>query len=344
MKFGDFLFPESQSPDTDHTVVNEALKEAELAEALGFESIWLGEHHFDGACSYADPMTFAGAVVARTKRAKVGFSAVQMTLHHPVRMAEQIALLDNLSDGRVILGTARGTAFNFYEYRGYGIDPDEGPERLAEAEEIIFNAWKGKEYIHKGKFWDLEVPVLRPKVFQTPHPPLIRAVATEKSLVEMAQKGRPVMMVIQPDDVTAHRLELYKNTMAESGHDDETIAKNLDNFFVWRNVVVAETDAEAEAIGVPAYTSSREHIGTTRARLNTSGEQTSLTEMLANPRHTLEHGLIFGSPETVCERIDKLDKMGLGGLIVHFRLGPMSWEDNEHSMRLFAEKVIPEFS
>ena len=86
MKFGDFLFPESTSPETDFTVINQSLKEAELADQLGFHSIWIGEHHFDGACSYADPMTFAGAVVARTKQAKIGFSAVQTSLHHPVRL------------------------------------------------------------------------------------------------------------------------------------------------------------------------------------------------------------------------------------------------------------------
>ena len=97
MKFSNFLFPESKSPDTDFEVVNDALREAVLTEELGFDAIWLGEHHFDGVCSYADPMPFAGAVVARTTRAKVGCSAVQVTLHHPVRLAEQVALLDNLS-------------------------------------------------------------------------------------------------------------------------------------------------------------------------------------------------------------------------------------------------------
>ena len=109
MKFSNFLFPESRTPDTDFQVVTDALKEAELSEELGFDGIWLGEHHFDGACSYADPISFAAAVVARTNRVTVGFAAIQAALHHPVRLAEQIALLDNLSKGRIIVGTARGT-------------------------------------------------------------------------------------------------------------------------------------------------------------------------------------------------------------------------------------------
>jgi alkanesulfonate monooxygenase SsuD/methylene tetrahydromethanopterin reductase-like flavin-dependent oxidoreductase (luciferase family) len=343
MKFGNFLFPESKTPDTDYQVVNDALREAELSDALGFHSIWMGEHHFDGACSYADPMTFAGAVVARTKRAKIGFSAVQAALHHPVRLAEQVALLDNLSNGRIILGTARGTAFNFYEYRGYGIDVDEAQDRLLETEQILVEAWTSEGYRHKGKIWDIEVPVLRPRVFQKPHPPIIWAVASEGSLMDMAKLGRPIMMVIMPDEVTRQRLELYKKTMAESGYDDEVIGRNLENFWVWRNIIVAETDAEAEEIGVPAYYGSREHIGTTRARWNRKDEQKSLATELANPRHTLEHGLIFGSPEMVCERIKKLQNMGIGGLIIHFRLGAMPRDANENSLRLFAERVAPEF-
>ena len=343
MKFGNFLFPESTSPESDYEVVNDALREAELSDELGFDSIWLGEHHFDGACSYADPMTFAGAVVARTKRAKVGFSAVQTALHHPVRLAEQVALLDNLSQGRIILGTARGTAFNFYEYRGYGVDFEGAQGRLLETEEILVKAWTTPGYRHKGEFWDIEIPVLRPKVYQKPHPPIIRAVATERSMVDMAKQGRPIMMVLQPNDVTRERFDLYQKTMAEAGYDDEAIARSMENCWIWRNVVVAETDAEAKAIGLPAYLNSREHIANTRSRLNTGGEQSSVATPLADPRFAPENALICGSPETVCERIEELTSIGFGGLIIHFRLGSMPWDANEHSLRLFAEKVLPEF-
>ena len=205
MKFGDFLFPESRTPDTDYRVVNEALAEAELAERLGLHSVWLGEHHFDGVCTFADPMTFGGAVVARTSSIRVGFSAVQTAFHHPVRLAEQIALLDNLSGGRIMVGTARGSSFNRYEYRGYGVQYGEAQERLLEAEEILVKAWTESEYRHQGKHWDVDVPILRPKVVQQPHPPLIRAIASEGSLVEMARQGRPFMLsMTSMDTIRAH--------------------------------------------------------------------------------------------------------------------------------------------
>ncbi|MED5587926.1 MAG: LLM class flavin-dependent oxidoreductase, partial [Chloroflexota bacterium] len=99
MKFSNFLFPESQSPDGDYDVIEESLREAELSEELGYDVVWLAEHHFDGGCAYVDPTTFAAAIAARTKKIKIGFAVAQMALHHPIRFAEQIALVDNISKG-----------------------------------------------------------------------------------------------------------------------------------------------------------------------------------------------------------------------------------------------------
>ncbi|MCH8185788.1 MAG: LLM class flavin-dependent oxidoreductase [Chloroflexi bacterium] len=344
MKLGNFLFPESRTPESDFEAVNDALAEAQLSDELGFDAVWLGEHHFDGACAYVDPTTFAGAVAATTKRVKIGFSAVQMALHHPVRLAEQVALLDNLSNGRVILGTGRGTAFNFYEYRGYGIPFEEAQERLVEAEEVIVKAWTTPDYRHEGKFWKLQIPVLRPRVLQDPHPPIVRAVASEGTMLEMARQGRPFMLVNRPDDETKRRFELYRKAMSEAGFDEEAVARSMDDCWIWRNVIVAETDAEAEALAVKAYHGSRDHINGVRERLNTTAEQSSLRGEMADPRHTFEHGVIFGSPDTVTERLDRLRKIGMGGLIIHFRLGPLSRDANENSLRLFAARVAPELN
>ena len=123
MRFSNFLFPESKTPDGDFEVIEESLKEAELTEELGYEVIWLAEHHFDGGCAYVDPITFASAIAARTNKIKIGFAVAQMALHHPTRFAEQIALVDNISRGRMIVGVGRGTAYNFYEFRGLAYTP-----------------------------------------------------------------------------------------------------------------------------------------------------------------------------------------------------------------------------
>jgi alkanesulfonate monooxygenase SsuD/methylene tetrahydromethanopterin reductase-like flavin-dependent oxidoreductase (luciferase family) len=344
MKFGDFLFPESRTPDTDYQVVNEALAETELADRLGYHSVWLGEHHFDGVCTYADPMTFGGAVVARTKNVRVGFSAVQTAFHHPVRLAEQIALLDNLSGGRIIVGTARGSAFNRYEYRGYGVKYGEAQSRLLEAEEILTKAWTEEGCHHKGKHWNVEIPLLRPIVVQKPHPPLIRAIASENSLLQMARQGRPFMLSMQPLDKVRRMFDLYRSAMSDAGFGDDTIAHATGDCWIWFNGVVAETDAEAAEIARPAYAASMRHITGGRERMNTASEQIEVEAIYANSDAGPEDDLVYGSPDTVAAIVAELGDIGVGGVMIQFRIGEMTWKQTEDSMRLFADSVMPRFT
>jgi alkanesulfonate monooxygenase SsuD/methylene tetrahydromethanopterin reductase-like flavin-dependent oxidoreductase (luciferase family) len=344
MKFSNFLFPESPAPEHDCAVIDEALREAELCDALGFDTIWLAEHHFDGGCAYVDPMTFATAIAARTSHIRIGFAVAQMALHHPVRLAEQVALIDNISRGRITVGLGRGTAYNFYEYRGFGVDPQEAPARLLEAEDILSKVWTARDYTHQGTFWQLELPELRPRVYQQPHPPVIRACSGLESTLEMARQGRPFLMNIQSDAVTRERFEAYRTTMAEAGYDDHAITRTMRNCWAWRNIYVAETDAEAAEVGIPAFTAMRNYLNQARQRLNRPDELPRKDPAaLAPARETVEHGLIYGAPETVCEKLEPLRHIGVGGVILRFRLGAMPWEATDRSLRLFAERVAPAF-
>ena len=145
MKFSNFLFPGSMSAADDGRIIDETLQEAQLTDALGYDTIWLAEHHFDGIVAYVDPIAFAAALAVATTRARIGFAVAQMALHHPIRFAEQVALIDHLSKGRLIVGLGRGTAYNIYDYQGYGIDHTEAQGRFEEAEAIMFEAWKGQD-------------------------------------------------------------------------------------------------------------------------------------------------------------------------------------------------------
>src|ERR1700741_4349242 len=146
MKFSNFLFPAAMTPDDDQRVIQETLREARLCDELGMEMLWLAEHHFDGICAYVDPVTFAAALAASTKQIHIGFAVAQMSLHHPIRMAEQMSLIDNISKGRLGGGLGPGTAYNISDYQGYGIHPAEGYDRLVEAEEIMIKAWTTEKY------------------------------------------------------------------------------------------------------------------------------------------------------------------------------------------------------
>ena len=221
MRFGSFVFPVSHHPEQDSAVIDSTLDEILLAESIGMHSVWLTEHHFDGAAAHADPLVLGAAVAARTDRLKIGFAVVELAFHHPVRLAVQTALLDNLSHGRLIVGTGRGSAYNHYEYIGFGITMEDGLARLEEAEELMVKAWTGEDLKHKGEHWNVEFPQLRPRPYQQPHPPLIRACISEDSTIRMAEIGRPVMIGIQALPNLQSRLERYQATMLDSGFTEE---------------------------------------------------------------------------------------------------------------------------
>lgn len=344
LRFSNFLFPEAATPDLDGQVIRESLEEAKLCDELGVEVLWLAEHHFDGNCAYVDPVTFAGAVVAATTRLKVGFAVAQVSLHHPVRLAEQMALLDQLSQGRLIVGLGRGTAYNVYEYQGYGIDWREAGPRYAEAEEIMLKAWTSPGgFRHEGGFWDLSVHRLRPECFTKPHPAVLRAASSEEGALHLAQRGLPFMMNVQSLEVTQKRLAAYRAALAAAGHDEARIASCMAESWVWRNVVVAETDAEAERLAVPAFEAMQENRRRLREKIYAEQKIRMVEEKVPPARVQVEHALVYGSPATVAARMAEIEKTGVGGVICAFRLGPMPAEVARNSIRLFMTRVAPQF-
>jgi alkanesulfonate monooxygenase SsuD/methylene tetrahydromethanopterin reductase-like flavin-dependent oxidoreductase (luciferase family) len=346
VRFSNFLFPEARDPARDGAVIDETLREARLSDELGVDVIWLAEHHFDGICAYVDPVSFAAALAVATRRAKLGFAVIQTSLHHPIRLAEQLALIDHISQGRLIVGLGRGTAYNIYDYQGYGIDHTEAQARFEEAEALMIRAWTEDGFEHRGQFWQLKVPVLRPRPFTQPHPVMIRSSASADSMVALARQGRPFMMNVQSNAVTRQRMDLYRETLREAGHDAAGIARLVDQCWIWRNVVVAETDRDAERIGVPAFHAMIEHRAAMRQRVFQEQGVRIRDEPAdagAPARTAVEHALIHGSPATVTAAFRELAEIGVGGVIMAFRLGPMRHEDAANSLRLFMREVAPQF-
>ena len=141
MRFGHFFYPMNFDQSKDCEGIENYLVEAELVEQLRFDATWISEHHFIGEAVYGDALVFAAAVAMKTHRVILGLGVVEMALHHPVRLAIQTALLDNLSHGRLVVGTGRGSNFNSFEYVGFGTTVAEGQERLPEAENLLVKAW-----------------------------------------------------------------------------------------------------------------------------------------------------------------------------------------------------------
>ena len=348
MRFGHFFYPTSPDPAQDGQVIADCLAEAELAEELGLDAIWMAEHHFVGEVAYGDPLVFAGAVAARTRRIMLGLGIVEMALHNPVHLAIQTALLDVLSNGRLIVGTGRGSNYNAFEYVGFGTTVGEGLERLDEAEELLVKAWTTENLDFKGKYWQVSFPLLRPRPHQQPHPPLARACISEDSITAMARIGRPVLLRYRSVPVMRRALGLYRDTMLASGFDEAVVEENLDRIWFWCECHVAESDERAmeEFLG-PFHEASR-YMADVRERWNPADQP---VPKAPPPLPRSAYGsspdpdapeVLLGSPRRVAEHIAMLRDAGARNLMLTNR-GLVSKEQSEASMRLLSTEIMPLF-
>ncbi len=344
MRFGSFIFPVSHHPDNDGSVIDDTLQEIELADAVGIDAVWLAEHHFDGAVAYADPVVFAAAIAARTKRIKIGFAVVEMALHHPVRLAAQTALLDNLSKGRLVVGTGRGSAFNHYEYIGFGLTMEDGLERIAESEELLVKAWTARDLKHEGTHWQVSFPILRPQPYQKPHPPLVRACLGEASTIAMAKIGRPVMLGIMPTPTLTKRLDAYRATMLEAGFSEQTTDDTLGRCWASRNIFVAQSYSEAHDIASEGFVRERQHFTQARVNYNPGGYAPEGASDTASYKEQLTESFIMGTPSQAADEIAAMRDAGVRNLMLKFNTGEMDPAKAQASMRLFADKVMPLFT
>src|SRR5947208_6820934 len=136
MEFGWLTLALSPSPEEDAARIGQQIEQVCYAEQLGFSDVWLTEHYFTGESVYNDSLLFASALAVKTSRIRIGFAVVQMPFHHPVRLAVQLALLDNLSHGRIDVGIGKGTVYNEYEFVGHGLRSHDSRQRMDGGAEI----------------------------------------------------------------------------------------------------------------------------------------------------------------------------------------------------------------
>ena len=343
MRFGSFVFSISADQNADHEVIGQTLREIEIAEEVGFDAVWLTEHHFDGAVAYADPIVFGAAVAARTTRVLIGFAVVELALHHPVRLAVQTSVLDNLSNGRLIVGTGRGSAYNEYEYIGFGTTLEQGREMLEEAEELLVKAWTGTDVVHKGRFWDLSFPGLRPRPFQKPHPPMVRACISEDSMVAMGQAGRPVLIGVQTIDALRHRFGRYRGALEGSGLGESQIEDVLDQTWAQRALFVCDSDQEGLEVAEAGLARYKAHLLDARVRFNPGGAPPPPPGTPTPASEIVDHAFLAGTPATVAGKIEELRDIGVRNVLLNPNVGQIPANQVEKSLRLFGEKVLPRF-
>lgn len=354
MKFGWLTLALSPAPEEDAVRIAQQIDQVCAAEALGFSDVWLTEHYFTGESVYNDALLFASALAMRTSRIRIGFAVLQMPFHHPVRLAVQLALLDNLSNGRIDVGIGKGTVYNEYEFVGHGLRSDDSRARMAEAIEILERAWRETPLVYQGKYFNLRVPQIRPRPVQQPGPPLWRSVISPASFTECGRLGIPILTARLPVQRIKERWALYAAGLAEGGHDAATCERLLAQAALWRNVYVAESDARAEDELSTLLLRTRAHMMHVRHEYNPA--DFVIDPVMLNPwtdpavgdaealAFVLATGSLFGSPARVREQVAALRDAGVRHLLCQTGFGDMSHEQNLLSMRRFGEQVMPVFA
>ena len=353
MQFGWLTLALSPSPEEDAARIDQQIAQVCYAEELGFDDVWLTEHYFTGESVYNDAVLFASALAMRTERIRIGFAVVQMPFHHPIRLAVQLALLDNLSKGRIDVGVGKGTVYNEYEFVGHGLRSADSRARMEEAVDILERAWTEAPLTYEGKYYQLHIPALRPKPFQQPSPPIWRSVISPGSFTECGRLGKPILTARLPLERIKERWALYEAGLDEGGHDEETRQRLRRQIALWRNVYVAESDAQALDELSALLLRTRRHMMHVRDAYNPADFEIdpAMLNAWTDPAvgeeraiaYVLETGSLFGTPARVKEQVAEVRDAGVQHLLCQTGFGDMSHEQNIASMRRFGEEVMPAF-
>lgn len=354
MRFSWLTLSLSPSPEADGQRIQEQLALAALTEELGFAGVWLTEHYFTGESVYNDALTFAAALAMKTKRMRIGFAVVQMPFHHPVRLATQLSLLDNLSGGRIDVGIGKGTVYNEYEFMGHGLRSDDSRARMEEALDVFNRLWTETPLVYEGEYYSVNVPALRPAPVQRPGPPLWRSVISEGSFRECGRLGLPILTARLPVESIAGRWALYREGMEEGGVAPERQAALLKQSGVWRNVYVAESDAQAEDELTEWLAAARTHMMHVRHELNPPDFKIdpAMLNAWSDPavsnddaiRNVLKTGSIFGSPATVRGEVERLRDAGVGHVVCQTAFGDMGYDQAAAVLTRLGREVAPAFA
>jgi len=336
---------------TETEAFAELFAQVDQAEAAGLDSVWIAERHFAvgerGQPSIAAaPIILATAIASRTKRLRVGTGVYVLPLNHPIRIAEEVATLDYVSQGRFSLGVGRSGFTTAYE--GYGYAYGESRERLRECLEILVQAWTQERFSYEGKYYQFYNVGVTPKPLQQPHPPIYLAATTSETFPVAGQLGRHLFVGVRRSSIAGVKqsVEIYRQAWRDAGHagqGDVTLRMP-----VYVGATRAQAIADAEQSTVQYYRRLGENLRRSVGRAGTvaSEDRARMAEELANISYEtlLRDWVAYGTPAEVTERLQQLrDELDLSGIILEMNAGGlMAPEHVLNSIRLFGEHVAPQ--
>jgi alkanesulfonate monooxygenase SsuD/methylene tetrahydromethanopterin reductase-like flavin-dependent oxidoreductase (luciferase family) len=315
-------------PDQPRSIArfyDQLLDEIVLAEELGFEAFFIAEHHFHEYGIVPSPPALLGAAAARTSRIGLGVAVSVLPFHHPLVAAEEYALLDQLSGGRLRLGV--GSGYLRHEFEGFQIDPSEKRERFEEALDILLRAWSGEPLSYDGRWHRVDGARIAVTPVQRPHPPLWIAILRPEAAWHVGRQGRDIMLI--PYATSA--------TIADLGRVIAEFARGR-----------AESGTHGGDVAVAMHTYVAERPGQARPESEEALDRYVQTRLYAKRRSydELEQAglILFGDPEEVAGRIRQLEALGMTHLLILVNFGALPAERVRASMERFAKSVMPELT
>ena len=331
----------------DQQLYSDLMSDCALGHRLGYDAAWLLEHHFSDYYPTPSPLLMMAHIAAKFPDLSLGTSVLVLPWYHPLRLAEEIAMLNSLTQGTLHLGIGRGTAR--MEYDAYNIDMNEGRARFAEVFKIVEQGLSGKSFVHRGQFWNIEQPIrIRPEpVGKSVH--FYGAIGSPASAEVMGDLGiPPICLSTFPDGLLVKILERWRGR-AGAKADGAILPISVKMF-------IADTDEEAREMGrryyPPYFALQANHYEADANPWVGIPEYADFSRMFANLRKMtdpaelgpfLDSNLV-GSPATICKRIDALVALGFNYFMVSSATPGTPLAIRQKMMTRFAEEICPRYS
>ena len=348
MHFGIFMEFGSRPGLSEAESFQEGFRLVDAAEDMGMDGVWLAELHFNPTRSVLSaPVVVGSSIATRTKRLRLGMAVHVLPLSNPLRIAEEIATLDQISEGRFEFGVGRSGFARSYDI--YGVPYVESQERFREALDIILEAWKGEPFSYEGEFYNFNEATVWPRPYQVPHPPLRIAANTAETFTRLGRQGHPIFVGLRGMDIPELQVHLkeYRRSWKEAGHEGEGD--------VSLRIPVYAADSEKAALAEPrdsidAYFNRMGSLLRDGASARANSDATlrqGRADRLATMSYEemLETKVAFGTSEGLVDRFTELrEELGLNGIVAELNAGGLIPEEAvTRSVRIITEQVMPAF-
>ena len=313
------------------------LRLLELIERSGFHGYHLAEHHSTPLGMASSPSVFLASAIQRTRTIRLGSLVYVLPLYHPLRLYEEICMLDHLSGGRLTVGVGRGGAL--IEHQRFGVDPAQAPAMYQEAFAVLMRAFETDVLDFEGRYYNYKDYLVQAKPLQRPHPPIWYG-APHADAIAWAGPRSINVVSLGPAARARAISDRYRDEWKKLGRDGSA----LPGIGITRHIVVAETDDAARAIAAAAYPRWRDAIEFLWRRTNADFVLKDIYPRDFAALERIGHG-IAGSPATVRDYLVRLqEETGVNSVLCQMVFGDMRFDDAARSIGLFGGEIIPAFS